>query len=103
MNITIQGKLEEHIAERVRCGEYESAEKLIEEAVMRLLAEDEEELQEIREKLQHAEEQITRGEYTDYDERNIRQLADRVKAAGRTQLASGKRPAHNDEAASRLS
>ena len=62
----------------------------MQEAVERLLANDKDEIQELRAKIQHADEQITRGEYTDYSEQTIKQLAERVKAAGRTRLDSEK-------------
>jgi Arc/MetJ-type ribon-helix-helix transcriptional regulator len=86
----MQNNLQERIAEKVRRGDYESAEQLVQEAVERLLANDEDDLQELREKIQHAEDQIARGEYTDYNELTIKQLADRVKAVGRSRLASEK-------------
>ncbi len=91
MNVTLHDRLQERIAQRVQAGDYESAEQLVHDAVERLLANDAEELEEMREKLAHADEQIAHGAYTDYNEHTIMQLAERVKTAGRRSLAADKK------------
>jgi Arc/MetJ-type ribon-helix-helix transcriptional regulator len=87
-NVAIGSDLKERITEKVKRGEYESAEDLVAEALERFLAEEEEDVQELRTMLRHAEQQIERGEYTDYDEHTIGSLADNVKAAGRARLSA---------------
>jgi hypothetical protein len=46
-----------------------------------------ENLQAIRAELDHADDQLVRGEYLEYDESNLRDLAERVKARGQERLA----------------
>jgi hypothetical protein len=44
-------------------------------------------LDDLRRALDEAEEQLNRGEFTDYDEQTIRDLVESVKARGQARLA----------------
>ena len=68
---------------RVNQGDYPSADELVSEAVRRFLAEDEEDIEELRAMLAKADEQIERGDYTEYNAETIHLLAERIKADGR--------------------
>ena len=87
LNVTLSADLEERIAQKVNQGDYPSADELVNEAVQRLLAEDEEDIEELRAMLAKADKQIERGEYTEYTAETIHLLAERIKAEGRARRA----------------
>jgi putative addiction module CopG family antidote len=89
LNVTLSADLEERIAQKVSQGDYPSADELVSEAVQRFLADEEQDIEELRAMLAKADEQIERGEYTEYNAQTIHLLAERVKADGRA-----KRSAH---------
>ncbi len=62
MNVTLGSELEKLVEEKVARGDYDSPSTLVQEAVQRLLAEDEEELEEMKAALGEALEQSRRGE-----------------------------------------
>ena len=62
MNINLAPDLEKRIEERIHRGDYESPEALVNEAVSRLIDEDEEELRETQTAINQAFEELDRGE-----------------------------------------
>jgi Arc/MetJ-type ribon-helix-helix transcriptional regulator len=82
LNVTLSADLEEKIAQKVRQGEFPSVDELVSEAVQRFLAEEGENIEELRAMLAKADEQIERGEYTEYDAQSLRDFGDRIKAEG---------------------
>jgi len=78
-------KIERLIQERLQSGSYKSAAEVIEDAFEALS--ERENFHAIRTELDHAGAQLERGEYSEYDARTIRDLAERIKARGRARLA----------------
>jgi antitoxin ParD1/3/4 len=62
MDITLTPEIERLVQERIQRGQYASVDALVEEAVHRLVEEDEEEIQETRAVIDGALEQSRRGE-----------------------------------------
>lgn len=85
MNAPLTPKIEQLINERLQRGSYKSATEVIEDAFEALA--ERENFRAIRTELDHADEQLARGEYTEYDENTIRDLAERIKTRGRARLA----------------
>jgi len=91
MNITLAPELEKLVREKVERGEYDSADAFVGEAVQRLIDEDKEEnaqRDELRARVEAAEAEIDRGEYVEYDENTIHELAKDVHERGLKRLAA---------------
>ena len=89
--ITLTSKLEKLIQKKIARGEYESADALVGEAVLRLIEEEKEEdrhRDEIRGRIEAAEAEIDRGEYVEYDESTIHKLASDIHERGLKRLAT---------------
>jgi antitoxin ParD1/3/4 len=84
MNTPLTPKIEQFIKERLQSGSYNSATEVIEDAFDALT--ERENFQAVRAELDHADAQIERGEYTEYDENTIRDLADQIKTRGQVRL-----------------
>jgi antitoxin ParD1/3/4 len=84
MNTPLTPKIEQLIRERLQSGSYNSATEVVEDAFEALT--EPENFQAIRAELDHADEQLERGEYTEYDENTIRDLADQIKTRGQVRL-----------------
>jgi putative addiction module CopG family antidote len=84
MNTPLTPKIEQLINERLQSGSYKSATEVIEEAFEALT--ERENFQAVRAQLDHADGQLERGEYTEYDENTIGDLADRIKTRGHEHL-----------------
>jgi len=91
MNITLRPELEKLVADKVKRGDYDTPEALVDYAVQRLLEEEEEEahLEEVRARTQAADAEIDRGEFVEYDERTIRNLAKDIHERGLKRLTTG--------------
>jgi antitoxin ParD1/3/4 len=90
MNITLSPEIEELVREKVKRGEYDSPEALVGEAVHRLIEEEKEadaDRDDIRARIEAAEAEIDRGEYVEYDEETIHELANDVHERGLERLA----------------
>lgn len=90
MNISLTPELEQLVADKVKSGMYQTSSEVIREG-LRLLKERDERLESLRRDIRVGLESVDRGEFTDYDQSNIRKLADRVKARGRKRLADEER------------
>ena len=87
MNITLTPEVEKLVRERIERGDYENADVLVEEAVSRLLQEDRAEREGLRQVLQEGIDDLDRGDYADYDEHTIENLAHDVHQRGLKRLA----------------
>lgn len=85
MNISLTPELEQFVNDKVKTGMYQTASEVIREG-LRLLRERDQRLEALRRDVRAGFEAVERGEYTDFDETNIHELADRVKARGRKRL-----------------
>ena len=85
MNTPLSSKIARLLQERLRSGPYKSAGEVIEEALDALA--ERENFQAIVAEVDHADQQLARGEYTEYDTNTISKLADRVKTRGHARLA----------------
>ena len=85
MNAPLTPKIEQLINERLQRGPYKTPTEVIEDALEALA--ERENFQAIRAELNHADEQLARGEYTEYDEETLPKLAKRIKTKGRARLA----------------
>ncbi|HYL77620.1 MAG TPA: hypothetical protein VEU96_25625 [Bryobacteraceae bacterium] len=91
MTFTLTPELEKLVSDKVARGEYDSVEAFVGEAVQRLVDEemDEDVYQaEILSRVQAAEAEIDRGEYIEYDEETIHELARDVHDRGLNKLAA---------------
>jgi antitoxin ParD1/3/4 len=90
MNITLSPEIEQLVREKVKRGEYDSPDALVGEAVHRLIEEEREDdadQADIRARIEAAEAEIDRGEYVEYDEGTIHELAKDVHERGLERLA----------------
>jgi Arc/MetJ-type ribon-helix-helix transcriptional regulator len=77
-------KIEQLINERLQSGSYKSVMEVIEDAFEALTERDN--FKAVRAELDHADEQLERSEYTEYDENTIQDLAAKIKARGQVRL-----------------
>ena len=89
MNAQLPPRIEQLISERLACGTYRTATDVIEKAFDALI--EREGYFALCEELQRADEQLTSGEFTEYDESTIGKLAERVKSRGLARLAEERR------------
>jgi putative addiction module CopG family antidote len=85
MNAPLTPRVEQLINKRLQSGSYKNASEVIERAFDAL--EERENVQAVRRDLDEADEQLDRGEFTEYDEAGICDLAEQVKARGFARLA----------------
>lgn len=90
MNVSLTPELEQLVNDKVKTGMYQTASEVIREG-LRLLRERDQRLEALRRDIRAGFEAAERGEYTDFDESNIGELAERVKARGRRRLANEER------------
>jgi antitoxin ParD1/3/4 len=87
MNVTLTPELERRLREKIERGDYENADALVQEAVHRLIEEDEVDLESIQERLRHADAEIDRGEGLEFDEHTTKDLAKDIHERGMRRLA----------------
>lgn len=85
MDTTLPPKIEKLIHERLQRGPYKNAAEVIEDAFDALA--ERENYQALRTELDHAVEQLERGDYTEYDENTLHELAEDIKTRGLARLA----------------
>ena len=86
MNISLTPELEQLVNDKVKTGLYQTASEVIREG-LRLLRERDQRIEALRRDVRAGFEAVDRGEFTDHDESNIQELADRIKARGRQRLS----------------
>ncbi len=90
MNISLTPELEQLVNDKVKTGMYQTASEVIREG-LRLLRERDQRVEALRRDVRAGFEAVERGEFTEYDATNIKELSDRIKARGRKRLAEEKR------------
>ena len=90
MNISLTPELEQLVNDKVKTGMYQTASEVIREG-LRLLRERDHRLEALRRDVRAGFEAVERGEYSSFDESNIQELAERVKARGRKRLDEERR------------
>ena len=86
MNISLTPELEKLVNDKVNSGMYHTASEVVREG-LRMLRERDQRLDGLRGEVRAGFEGAGRGEFTEYDESNIKELSDRVKARGLGRLA----------------
>ncbi len=86
MNISLDPELEKLVVDQVNTGMYQTASEVMREG-LRLLKERDQRLEAVRREVRVGLEALERGEFTEYDETNIHELAETVMARGRQRLA----------------
>jgi len=81
MNVSLTPELEQLVTEKVKSGMYQTSSEVIREG-LRLLKERDEHLDALRRDVRDGFMAVERGEYTDYDARSVKQLAEKVKERG---------------------
>src|SRR5258708_28089167 len=88
MNITLPPDLEQRVREKIARGDYDDSDALVQEAVHRLIEEDESDLASLRVRLRQADAEIERGEGLDLDEDTTKELARDIHERGMRRLDS---------------
>ena len=90
MNISLTAELEQLVDDKVKTGMYQTASEVIREG-LRLLRERDQRLEALRRDVRAGFEAVERGEFTDYDAGNIKELSNRINARGLKRLAEEER------------
>jgi len=91
MNITLPPDLEQRVRERIARGDYDDSDALVQEAVHRLIEEDEGDVPSLRTRLRQADAEIDRGEGLEFDENTTKELARDIHERGMRRLAELKK------------
>ena len=89
MNISLTSELDQFVSEKVKTGMYQTASEVIREG-LRLLKERDQRLESLRREVRDGFDAIGRGEFSEYDAGEIKELSDRVNARGRKRLIAEK-------------
>jgi antitoxin ParD1/3/4 len=87
---SLSSELQQLVQQGLATGKYPSENDFLLEAV-RLLAERDRRLEELRREIQIGRDQIDRGEYTDYDEVSLRKYFDELQERGRQRYEASKK------------
>lgn len=87
MNVSLTPELEKLVTDKIESGMYQTASEVVLEALQLLQDRDRRKLSRLRRDIRAGFEQIEQGQYTEYDERTVKNLAKEVKARGRRRLA----------------
>ena len=96
MDISISEGNQKRIESKLKSGLYGSADDVVEKALELLDEFDAElaqELADVRVKVQEGIDEIRRGEYTEYDDKGLNELKERIKREGRERRAARQQPA----------
>ncbi len=93
MNISLSAQMEDFIRQKAQSGEYENPQAVLEDALRLLRRRDEEKLASLRTDLQHAIDQVERGEFSEYTAEEAGELAQEVQTQGIRKLAQEKQSA----------
>jgi antitoxin ParD1/3/4 len=85
MNVSLTPQLEQLVSDRVKSGMYQTASEVVREGLRLLQERDSRDF--LRLEVQEGFDQIERGEYTEYDERTIKNLVADIRARGMKRLA----------------
>jgi putative addiction module CopG family antidote len=87
INVTLPPGLEQRVREKIARGDYDNSDALIQEAVHRLIEEDEGDLASLRTRLRQADAEIDSGEGLQFDEDTTKELARDIHERGMRRLA----------------
>jgi antitoxin ParD1/3/4 len=90
MNVSLTPELEQLVNDKVKSGMYQTCSEVVREG-LRLLKERDQRLQSLRVDIGAGFEAVSRGEFTDYDQSNVQELAQQVQARGRKRIANDER------------
>lgn len=85
MNISLTGKLEQLVSDKLNTGMYDNASEVVRDA-LRLLQQRDEHLRQLRAEVHAGFEQIEHGEFSEHDTRSSHALMKRIKTRGRNGL-----------------
>lgn len=86
MNVSLTPELEQLVNDKVGTGMYQTASEVIREG-LRLLRERDLRVEALRRDVRAGFDAVERGEFTEFDDSNMNELAERVKARGLKRLA----------------
>jgi len=84
--MTINPEQQKLIDFLIESGIFSSADEVINIALHRLVEDQEQDLEQLRQSVRSGLDQLERGEYTDYDDDGLKALAGRIKARGLDRL-----------------
>ena len=91
MQVVLTAELEDLVKEEVASGSYQSPQEVIRDALQLLRERGEKKLEALQRDIQVGLDQLDQGEYDEYDEGNIRELAEDIKARGIQRLEARSR------------
>ena len=86
MNISLTPELKQLVIDKVKTGKYQTASDVVREGLHHLNERDRL-LESLQRDVRAGFEAIERGDFSEFDESNIKDLSDRVNARGRKRLA----------------
>ena len=87
MNISLTGKLEQLVSDKLSTGMYDDASEVVREG-LRLLQQRDEHLRELRAEVNAGLQQIERREFSEHDRRSSRAFMKRIKTRGTSKIIS---------------
>ena len=91
MNISLPPKMARFIRGKVKAGQYTNASEVVRDAVRHMQAAESADIDWVRREVRAGFDDIENGDYTDYGDAGLGELADRVKARGREALRAERR------------
>ena len=88
MNVLLKPELEEFIQEQVTAGGYASASEVVEQALLLMQEQSQFVPEDLDQELQVGVDALDAGDYEEYDESSMADLAASIAARGRAQLAA---------------
>jgi antitoxin ParD1/3/4 len=85
MGLSISPELQRLVEQQIASGKYRTSDEVLAEA-LRALSERDAEIADLRRELQIGIDELDRGEFDEFDESNIQELAEGVKKRGRQML-----------------
>jgi antitoxin ParD1/3/4 len=88
MGLSLSPEIEHLVEQQIASGKYHTTDEVLAEA-LRALTERDAEIADLRRELQIGIDELDRGEFEEFDESNIHELAEGVKKRGREMLERG--------------
>ncbi len=92
MTVSLTPDLEELVKRKVDSGAYRSATDVVRDALELLEKRDATKLDALRQDIQHAVDQVERGEFTEYETDRLNELFEKVATEGKKRLNSMPKP-----------
>ena len=84
--MTLNPEQQKLIDQLVKSGLFSSPDEVIDTALHRLVEDQNQDLEQLRQSVQVGLDQLERGEYTDYDDDGLKDLAEKIKTRGLDRL-----------------